>query len=113
MDLQQGIGAKSMKLKELLDKPEKWTKGVCARDSNGLPIKSGDKNAVCWCLSGATHQCYPESPFEIYKKVLDAAVELRYWTFTDVWIGAAIINLNDREGITFEDIKAILEHADV
>lgn len=104
-----------MKLKELLDKPEKWTKGVSARDSNGYKAGPLNENAVCWCLTGAIYKCYPEfsAAFDIYEKILDAAVELRYWVFTDVWVTATIINLNDREEITFEDIKAIIEHADI
>ncbi len=48
-----------MKVYELLDKPEKWTKGMLSRDSRGRPIDyPRDELAVCWCLLGAIELCY-------------------------------------------------------
>ena len=42
-----------MKIKELLKNPEKWTKGACARDMRGKPVRVNDPTACCWCLVGA------------------------------------------------------------
>lgn len=41
-----------MKLHELLDKPEKWTKGSYARNANGTPVASRSLEASCWCVQG-------------------------------------------------------------
>lgn len=47
-----------MKIYELLDSPEKWTKGYFARNKTGDPTESHDNDACCWCLIGAAMKCY-------------------------------------------------------
>jgi hypothetical protein len=57
-----------MNIKEILiaarakiERPENWTKGVFARDSQGRDVTATSKNAVCWCSLGAitaTGACY-------------------------------------------------------
>ncbi len=41
------------KARALISDPSKWTQGASARDINGIPVGSGDDDAVCWCASGA------------------------------------------------------------
>lgn len=41
------------KARELLARPKAWIKGDYARASNGHPVTSDSKSAVCWCASGA------------------------------------------------------------
>ena len=37
----------------VIEKPEHWTQGVSARDTDGEPVRVNDTTAVCWCLVGA------------------------------------------------------------
>lgn len=39
--------------KKLIDSPEKWTKHVAARDSEGNPVDTYSDKAVCFCSLGA------------------------------------------------------------
>lgn len=34
--------------------PERWTQGKNARNGQGEEVEATAKNAVCWCLDGAT-----------------------------------------------------------
>lgn len=43
-------------MRDLLSEPERWTKGVCARDARGFMTDSVKDNAVCWCLMGAANR---------------------------------------------------------
>lgn len=47
-----------MKAYELIDKPEKWTKGAFARDANGYRATTNFKEAVCYCIHGALGVAY-------------------------------------------------------
>jgi hypothetical protein len=49
-----------MNIKEILiaarakiERPENWTQGVFARDSQGRDVTAKDKTSVCWCALGA------------------------------------------------------------
>lgn len=61
-----------MKIHELLRKPESWTQGFSARDSDGCPRTSHSKEAVCWCLSGAIRKCYGSNSWLIVNKLVQA-----------------------------------------
>lgn len=41
------------------DHPERWTKGVVARDSDRVEREPCSKHAVCWCLVGARRRLDP------------------------------------------------------
>lgn len=42
------------KARELISKPEAWTKGSFARDAEGRTVRDiNDDRATCWCLLGA------------------------------------------------------------
>lgn len=47
-----------MKAYELLDSPEKWTKGVMAKNLFGITVDPLDSSSTCWCVSGAIKKCY-------------------------------------------------------
>lgn len=99
-----------MKVKELLSSPDKWTKGATARDTYGLRVFTKDKNAVCWCLVGATIKCYcsctntaadPNCKVkEIYEKINE-----KIDTTITIW--------NDSPERTFEDVKKLVEELDI
>lgn len=107
-----------MKLKDFFDKPEKWTKGASARNALGSPAPITLESAVCWCLTGAILKLWPEASqkqirFEKHALIMDAALILNYWIPGRDSTIDSVIALNDQDAITFEDIKIILEQADV
>ena len=89
-----------MKAYDLLDSPEKWTKGKYARNKAGelADIKEG----ACWCVDGALTLCY-SGDSEYYK----ARKRLRNV------VGFSIIGWNDAPERTFEEVQAALRKADV
>ena len=97
-----------MKVKELLTDESKWTRGANARDSMGHSIPSTDPDAKCWCLQGAINFCY-RGPLIRYK---DEAIERAYKTVQEHYRTPSLFTFNDRQA-TFEDIKKVIELADI
>lgn len=98
-----------MKMRDLLDSPDKWTKGAYARNAAGnecLPIAD---EACCWCLRGAFIRCYADTKTgeAAGRKLLVALNAL-----DDKYKGR-ITMFNDNPSTTFEDIRRLLELADV
>lgn len=95
-----------MKAKELLAKPEAWTKGAYARDAEGQNVHAEDEEAVSFCLDGALRRCYvacSEAYYQANERILDAIPE---GFFTP-------ISFNDFHRTTHADVLALLEKADV
>ena len=59
-----------MKIQDLLNHENKWTRYTLARDSNGKPCKPTSFFAVKWSLVGAIYCCYPT--FSVEKNVRNA-----------------------------------------
>lgn len=97
-----------MKVRELLDKPEKWTTNALARDASGKPIDPGSSRAACWCLNGAIDKCYPVGDKRAAARAkLKAAIRSRRGDYSSItWF-------NDYQAKKFEDVKAVLATADV
>lgn len=89
-----------MKAYELLDSPEKWTKGASARDGNGNPIKHFDVAARSWCVLGALAQCYG-CDFPTQQLVIESSV------------GSLVTYWNDDPFTTFEIVQARLKELDI
>ena len=97
-----------MKVRELLDSPEKWIKGALARDKNGNKVLSQDENAIQWCLVGAIVKC------QGYVYYTDMAVKIeRAITKCIEQPFNNLVDFNNDENTTFEDIQKVLELADV
>lgn len=96
-----------MKIKELLNSPEKWTQSAYAKDAVGDSCSSTEPQAVCWCLLGAIHRCYPEpkESDKVWRKILAAITLESHFV--------SISSFNDNEETTFEQVRDILEMADV
>ena len=91
-----------MKVAELLAKPENWTQGAHARDSEGRAVHWKSPEAVCWCLEGATLRCYPDASFrEAEERLIDAVEswDYQYW--------------NDRHGRTHAQVIALVQKAGI
>jgi hypothetical protein len=97
-----------MKVKELLSDASKWTNGTFARNANDVPTWEHGKDACKWCLLGAIAFCYPNSTyhFRILNKVRDI-ISRDYNGLINIGI------FNDDSNRTFEQIRSILEEADV
>lgn len=93
-----------MKVKELYTDASKWTQRTYAADANGECVSYHMDSAVCFCLAGAIHRCYPEDNEEkntVYKKLNQRLHGLMY------------IDWNDEPGRTFEEVKALVEELDI
>ena len=111
-----------MKLKDFFDSPKKWTKKAIARSAVGNPVGADSHEAVCWCLTGATLKLWPgdeQKHFrnDIYRKMLATAEGLGYLTASAhtnlIYLEGSTTYLNDLSSITFDDVKKLLEQADI
>lgn len=101
-----------MKVKELLDSPDKWTKGAFARTVTGDQRFPNNKHASCWCLYGAILKCCEnQDSNEVYSKVSDY-IQNTLGIHTPPCINA-LVSFNDREETTFEDIKQLITELDI
>ncbi len=92
-----------MKIKELLVDSSKWTKGVFARDNDGIAVATHNPNARCWCLVGAIAKCYnifTDTKYaEIFNKI---KLEVEHPS-----------NWNDAPERTFAEVKELVERLDI
>lgn len=99
-----------MTVREFLSDPKRWTKAAYARDANGQPVRSGDKTAVCFCLSGAIAHCFPNDPHGeqlAWDKVHDVIMAKG-----DLGIHG-VTGFNDHPDTKHKDILAVLDEAGV
>jgi hypothetical protein len=97
-----------MKTYELLDSPEKWTKGVCARDSRGKEIDPESPKAICWCIKGALYKCYPDDDdwYTAYNQLVKAKGY-------ETWKYGGVVSWQDDPRTTYEEVIEVLKLADV
>lgn len=98
-----------MTVKDFLNNPKKWTQGANARNKLGEAVNIDSNDACSWCLSGAILACSP--PHGLLRETLCVSIlrsikEL-YPNFD------SIQGFNDHYNTTFEDVKKVLEHANV
>lgn len=96
-----------MKVYELLDSPEKWTKSALARtkDGNGCwPTDNSVGEPACWCIGGALMRCYPEGRRDNYKAQMDA-LGFNSWMQMVYW--------NNDHSLTYENFIQKVKEADV
>lgn len=104
-----------MTIGELLDRPEKWTRGATARNSKGWVQRYFSPKATCWCLLGACYRCGIEEGSVQYKRLI-STIKAMFpdRTFADtVVVGAAVVSFNDDPATCFADIRAVIEAAGV
>lgn len=103
-----------MKVHELLNSPEKWTKNASARDVLYHKVSPDDPFAVSWDLSGAINLCYFLTvPTEIKTKDYkdDLARKMRKIIYI---IGTPKVNeWQDNPERTFEEIRDIIIKVDI
>lgn len=73
---------------------DRWTQFSSARDEDGLSVKPGDKDAACWCFSGALDLCGVGG---LPKRI---------------WKGGSYVEWNDAPDRTFADVRKLAEDVD-
>lgn len=48
--------------RELIAKPERWTRGCGARDASGEDVEARSDAAICWCAIGAIVRVSDDNP---------------------------------------------------
>lgn len=99
-----------MKVSELLNKPSCWTQRQAARNAEDHPINLWSSEARSFCLLGAIERCYgvPGELTTDYEPVLEA--RRRVWAA----IGhQSITAWNDNPARTFQDVRSVVERADI
>ncbi len=94
-----------MKVKELLSNESKWTQKAVARDKDNNWCYPYAETAAKWCLVGAIQKCYPNDTIRIKTLLLN----LIHKSFEY----HGLENFNDNRRRKFEDIKQLVERADV
>ncbi len=106
-----------MKVKELLNSPEKWAIGMFARDEKGKAVSPTCNEATSWCLVGAMCVCYDynnvlsDQAIDARDRIVDAYNKLYPDKIEKNGISLSI--LNDDKIKTFEELQALLQEADV
>jgi hypothetical protein len=100
-----------MKAKDILSDSSKWTQGVMARNKRGDPTWPEYKNAVAWCLYGALIRAYGLGEGQDEALAVRRAISSICNGFDSTY--GSIECWNDDPGRTFDDVKRVLEEADV
>lgn len=92
------------KIKDLLDRPEKWTQGSMARDVNGMdlmdPLMPG---VTSWCLLGALEHCYGYGTSQWLEK--------RH--LLEKTVGGWVSSWNDAPERTWKEVKDLINGLDL
>lgn len=97
-----------MKMHELLNKPERWTKGqrVAYRSTGRTRIgdvtpETVESDDLCCCLIGAMEVCYSGKEF--------AAVHDKL----TIYLKKPVVVWNDSEERTYEEVISVLKELDI
>ncbi len=90
-----------MTVAELLEKPEAWTQGASAKNSDGMRTGVSAESAVCWCVLGAIWKCYVYD--SLSEKMRDKLAEL---------VGD-IVKFNDAPGRTHAEVLEAVRKAGI
>lgn len=93
-----------MKIKELLNKKSKWTKGAFARTDRYTQVAIDSPLAIRYCLSGAIQRCYPVP----HEGIIIAIKILR-----ELNGDLTIVGWNDAPERTFVEVKELVERLDI
>lgn len=94
-----------MKPSELLDSPEKWTKGAWGRCKDGSACDCRDERATCWCIIGAIYKCFSNEA-RIEKLLKEMRDSLNLSEHPLMW-------WNDNPERTYEEVIDLLKKFDL
>ncbi len=103
-----------LKVKELLSKKSRWSKGAFATNFYGMPVEEDSFWASRFCLVGAAIKCYPDEEERnlVYSKIARELKEVEF----DSYAVANYINIiwwNDNEKRTFSEVKELVNKLDI
>jgi hypothetical protein len=96
-----------IKVKDILTDASKWTRFTDAQDAEGNECDVNDDRAVAFCLSGALRRAYSGQELDAAIKRIEAVIGP---------LVAGILSIrgwNDDRRRTFEDVRQVIEKADV
>lgn len=97
-----------MKIYELLNSPEKWTKRTMARNSKNEKTFPRSPEACCWCLAGAFIKTYIHVPYQEYNDLLlKIEKELVLMGYSTMY------QFNDAPETTYENVINLCKRLDV
>lgn len=79
--------------------PERWTTGEIATDTKGNSTGASDRNAVCWCLFGATFLVYGSEGSEKRSKLRELTPQRDIIQFNDTHTFDEVLDLVRKAGI--------------
>jgi hypothetical protein len=105
-----------MKAHELLSSQETWCQESPAKDAQGNKVQAFDPKAVKWCALGAIQKTYPPPQWEeIMDRLLRAlsVSEKGIAQLTKSDKACSLMEWNDDQAYSFEEIRGVLFEADV
>jgi hypothetical protein len=99
-----------MKAKDKLTCLADWTQGAAARDRFGLPCSPESKRAVSYCILGVLMRVYEADEWESAVGRVMKAIWARGWKRKSLLDIAA---WNNHPSRTFEEVRQVIEKADV
>ena len=114
--ISQGRLPSPMKAYQLLSSREMWCKESPAEDSRGKKVQAFDPGAVKWCALGAIQKTYPCSQ---WGKAMDSVLRelsVSEWGLAQMNNSdkaCSLMEWNDDQDYSFEEIREILKEADV
>lgn len=97
-------------MRNLLARPECWTKDAFGRDRNGASLLGSSlrKDAVCWCLAGAHGRV---GRMRAIEDLLDAVVTRDWPERYHRNGGNNVVAFNDHPDTTHADVLAVIDRA--
>lgn len=101
-----------MKLKQLFDKPERWTQKASARDKDGNVVAVDSGKAYSFCLGGGVEKCYKgnKKRMEILNLIEE---EMMNKHRLDDGENYDYVEWNDSSEREFDDIKKLVNKLDI
>ncbi len=111
------------KLRKLLEKPERWTKGEYAKDTDGYRVGSCEKEAACFCLLGGIRRVVDGTEEEIEMKAAKALAKIALpkaaselekngvFYGSDVDYGSLLPTFNDAKKTKHRDVLKVIDKA--
>lgn len=100
-----------MKISELLNGPEKWTKEAIARNGDGKPVYLTSPDAVSYCLLGALFKCYEGNNLGKKWNILDKYIKENYKKYANSY--SPTVYFNNNEKTTYKDIMKVVKACDL
>lgn len=104
------------KAREIISKPENWTKNSFAKDAYGCSTMITNKEAVCFCSIGAVRRAldvldYPDDGEVTYHSAIDRLRQFVHTSNRNTGSWATLAGYNDHADRTHTDILAMFDKA--